>query len=203
MIKVIVFDLGNVIVSVNHFRFCQKLAGVSEYTPEEIYNMGFDTYLVHDYEEGRITAREFFSEIRRKIQVRLKYSDFCRMWCDIFTENKAVSALIRALKGNYHLFLLSNTNDLHFNFAAKNFPVLGNFEEYILSYLVGCAKPDPRIYLEVIRLADCAPEEIVYIDDVPEYVSAARIFGIRGIHFRSCEQLQAELARYKISWGPE
>ncbi len=201
MIQVIVFDLGNVIIPVDHLRFCRGLAQVSSWTAEEIYRDAFGTRLVHDYEQGRLSSREFHKEVCRRLGLELGFADFSRIWCEIFSENKEVSALIRALKGNYRLFLLSNTNELHFEFARKNFPVLDEFEEYILSYRLGCTKPDPRIFKEAIRRADCKPAEIVYIDDIAEYAAAAESLGIQAIHFRSSRQLKDQLAGRQVSWG--
>jgi putative hydrolase of the HAD superfamily len=177
------------------------LAQLSAYTPEQIYEAGLKTHLVQDYEMGRLCSREFQRAICRKLKMDIEYPDFAQMWNDIFSENKQVSELIRALSKNYRLFLLSNTNELHFDFARKNFPLLDEFEEYILSYCLGCTKPDPRIFQEAIRRAGCKPGEIVYIDDIAEYVAAAESLGIQGIHFHSSRQLKDELSQRQVSWG--
>lgn len=200
MIKVVVFDLGNVIISVNFYSYYQIAAQMTGYDPEKIEKLVLESGLVAEYETGKLSSLEFKEKITRKLKLEIGFEDFSRIWCDIFTENKEVFELIRALKGKYRLFLLSNTNELHFYYAVEKFPVLMEFEEYILSYRIGCTKPDPVIFREAIRRAGCKPDELVYIDDIPEYAAAAQNLGIQGINFCSSAQLKEELLSRKVYW---
>lgn len=200
MIKVIVFDLGNVILPFDLSICCNRLARVSGFAPEEIYDIGLGNELIHNYEEGRLSSQEFYEAVCLRLKTKITYYDFCQMWNEIFIENEDVSALIRSLKENYRLLLLSNTNELHFNFARKTFSVLEEFEDYILSFRLGYAKPNPLIFQEAIRRANCKPEEIIYTDDIADYVTTAENLGIQGIHFRSSKQLKEDLAQRQVSW---
>jgi 2-haloacid dehalogenase len=55
-------------------------------------------------------------------------------------------------------------------------------------------KPDPRIFQILLERNGIAPESAVFIDDVERNAAAATRLGIHGIHFRSPDQLRAELA---------
>jgi FMN phosphatase YigB (HAD superfamily) len=47
--------------------------------------------------------------------------------------------------------------------------------------LLGLAKPDPEIYRALQQDAEVAPERILFFDDLPENVNAARDLGWRAV----------------------
>lgn len=63
----------------------------------------------------------------------------------------------------------------------------------LLSYEVGCLKPEARICEETVARAGCRPQERFYTDDSPTYVEGARALGIDAVQFQSLEQLLADL----------
>jgi epoxide hydrolase-like predicted phosphatase len=50
----------------------------------------------------------------------------------------------------------------------------------IYSHEAGVAKPDPRAFLLLCQRLDVQPDELVYLDDVPGHIEAARAVGIHG-----------------------
>jgi putative hydrolase of the HAD superfamily len=71
--------------------------------------------------------------------------------------------------------------------------LLRHFDGYVLSYEVGAAKPEPKIYREAIARAQCNPEECFFTDDLEVNIVAAREHGIEAVQFFSAEQLEREL----------
>jgi HAD superfamily hydrolase (TIGR01509 family) len=67
------------------------------------------------------------------------------------------------------------------------------FPARVYSCVVGASKPSPIIYREALRACRARAEEAVYIDDIEGYVDAARRLGMKGVHFRSTDQLRADL----------
>ncbi len=66
------------------------------------------------------------------------------------------------------------------------------FDVIIYSGEAGFAKPDPRAYALLCAELQVAPAELVFLDDVPENVEAARRFGIHGVlHRSSLESIDA------------
>lgn len=55
------------------------------------------------------------------------------------------------------------------------------FLGYAISEILGCRKPDPRMYAEGSRLLGLEPPECLFIDDDPELVAAARNLGYQGV----------------------
>ncbi|MHB8055293.1 MAG: HAD-IA family hydrolase, partial [Candidatus Aminicenantales bacterium] len=73
------------------------------------------------------------------------------------------------------------------------FPEILLFDEYVLSFDVGAAKPQPEIYYEALRAGGAAPGRTVFIDDLPANVDAAARLGIKGILFEESDDLSARL----------
>ena len=165
-ITAITFDLGNVLVRVDHLRFCRRLAALAALSPQEVYAPVFESALEPGYDTGRITSREFYQRVTAHFGVDLPYSRFCDLWCDLFDPMEGMAELVRHLASRFPLFLLSNTNALHFDYIQERFGlILQPFRAFILSYLVGSRKPEPAIYQALIRQAGRPPEEILFLDD--------------------------------------
>jgi putative hydrolase of the HAD superfamily len=65
----------------------------------------------------------------------------------------------------------------------------------IYSHEVGLAKPDPRIYELTCRRLAIDPDEMVFLDDIEECVTAACDFGIRAVHYRDNQQAITEIEK--------
>jgi putative hydrolase of the HAD superfamily len=198
-IKVIIFDLGKVIVDFDHFTICRKLSQYCSLTPEKIYELAFTTKLEAYFDEGKLTSQEFFKKAKAYLNITISKDMFKKIWNEIFTLNPGIYSVIENLKLTYQLLCLSNTNEWHFNYCRKQFPVLGLFDSFILSYKVGKRKPHPKIFIEALQQTAALPSQCLYIDDIEEYVKKAQELGMHGIHFISVKQLKKELKGYGVA----
>jgi HAD superfamily hydrolase (TIGR01509 family) len=198
-IRAMAFDLGNVLVKVDHGRFCRGLAQITGRSPEEVSAQVFETDLEPDYDTGRISSREFYRQALTRLGIDLPLADFARLWSDIFAPMEEMEEVLARLQGRYPLFLLSNTNPLHFDYIRELFPsLLKPFEAFILSYQVGSRKPEAGIYQALIRQARRPPRQILYLDDKPPFVAAARGQGLTAWHFTTPEDFQQRLDRHGL-----
>jgi putative hydrolase of the HAD superfamily len=78
------------------------------------------------------------------------------------------------------------------------YPLLGHFDDFVLSYEVGALKPDAKIYQEAIQRSGCLPGECFFTDDIAINVEAAREHGIDAVQFLSAGQLQEELRARRV-----
>src|SRR3990170_3516731 len=102
---------------------------------------------------------------------------------------EGLADLIERLKKDFRLCLLSNTNELHFEFIRKNFPVVYKFDMWVLSYEAGVMKPDPEIFRIALRKAGIEAEEAIFIDDIRGHVFGAQGLGINSVEFKSVAQI--------------
>lgn len=196
MIKLFVFDLGNVILPFEHHQIAVKLHEASlikdRFTPDDIFRYLFDHQkgFVNAYEEGLISSRDFFKKLKERYKLELEPEDFKEIWNDIFEEDTGVSEIILYLKERgYPIFLLSNTNELHFSYVMERYPIIHHFDEWILSFEVGAKKPQEKIYDVIFERRSLERHEVLYIDDIPDYIRAAAVYGIPGIVFREAADI--------------
>jgi putative hydrolase of the HAD superfamily len=110
-----------------------------------------------------------------------------------------MAEIVERLAARFPLFLLSNTNSLHFDYIQERFgAILQLFKAFVLSFRVGNRKPEPAIYQSLIRQAGRPPEEILFLDDKAAFVEAARNQGLAAWQFRSPQELRQKLARHGL-----
>jgi epoxide hydrolase-like predicted phosphatase len=184
VIKNIIFDLGNVLVKVDFARSEKLLlnAGVRK----KSFDRFFRKRLRIEFESGKITTSEFMDMAYRELGGKVSKTKLTKLFTEMFDEISEMKKFLRKLhrSGKYRLFLMSNTNPLHFNYARKNFPYINLFHKFILSYKVGFTKPDRRIYMTLLKRYNLHPAESLFIDDQEANCLAAKRLGIKTIIYK-------------------
>lgn len=195
-IKVLLFDLGSVLVDFDHLRAAQRIAGFCSKTPQQIYDLFFESGATGAFEAGKISPQDFYLQVKQMLDLKLSYDSFEPIWNDIFflsPKNRLVFGLVNSLRAQYKIALLSNINILHYEHLKKNFPVFGAFDKVFLSFQLGRIKPDKEIYNLVASDLGANPQEIFYTDDRQELVESAKSLGFRGCVFTNFSQLINDL----------
>ena len=195
-IKAIIFDLGNVLVDFDHMIAARKISAFTDMAAEDIFNLFFDSPLTAAFEEGRISPRDFFSEVKKKLNLKLGYHRFVLIWNEIFflsEKNRAVYDLAKSLKKRYKLSVLSNVNFLHLEYIKKEFSIFDAFDNVITSCELGFKKPDPAIYKKALEILGVEAGSTFYTDDRAELTEKAKELGIRSFVFTGAEQLRNDL----------
>ncbi len=195
-IKALIFDMGNVVLNVDHMIACRKFAEFSSLSDEEIYKNIIGTSLEDSFERGEISSNTFYLSVLEKICADIPFEDFNMIFSDVFSLNNGMTEVISRIKEKAGIILLSNTNKLHFSWVEKKFDVLKEFKVRVLSYEVGIRKPEKEIFIFALEKLGFKPEEVLYIDDVKEYINSAKELGINGILFESADGLVTELKKY-------
>jgi FMN phosphatase YigB (HAD superfamily) len=194
MIKNFIFDLGNVIVSFDHRKTAAGLAAVCAHTPEVVFGKAISSPLVQQYNLGKITSADFFAAVKRELDLQMDFAQFSQAWnCTFAMEPLVSERFIENLSRKYKLLLLSDTNELHFDYIREHFSVLDYFSDFILSHKAGAAKPSPEIFKIAVKAAGCLPEECLFIDDLAPNVEGARRAGLDALQFVSAAKLETDL----------
>ena len=96
--------------------------------------------------------------------------------------------MLKQIKNNYRLFLLSNTNIIHFEFylpkfeSEFGFSFESLFEHTYWSFELGKRKPDQDLYNQLIIENHLNPGETLFIDDSVQNILAAQKVGIKTVH---------------------
>lgn len=202
------FDLGNVLLFFSHERACRQMAEVAStpqrpLTPTDIRRVVFESGLEDLYEAGEITTAEFYVQFCRETLTRPDLDRLMHAASDIFRPNEEMFPLLTGLRGAGHrLGLLSNTNEVHWDFVSdgRYTPLPGLFDVLALSFQLGSIKPRQTIFERAAKLAGVAPAEIFFTDDRPEHVAAAREVGYDAVQFTDAPSLINELRQRGIAW---
>ena len=161
-----------------------KRIGVS--TIESLTGTALHKGIFADFELGRISAEKFCHDVCKLSDNEIFPSDVENAWLSMLnTIPEYKLDKIIELRKNYRVYLLSNTNVLHWNlsmetmFRYKGLNVNDFFEVIWLSNELGMMKPSPEIFSHILEDAGIDPEETLFIDDAMPNCETAEKFGIR------------------------
>lgn len=184
-IRNIIFDYGNVI------------ANISQETIQKTFSdlgISSETLLLH-HQEIKHLMHDFIDGIRPLDDVLYDIQEYCEKGTSLKKIKDTITVLqgeipeirlksIVLLKKQYKIYLLSNINEIIWSNCEKRFADLGYqvddlFDEIFLSCRMGIAKPDERIYKQMIAKTGMIPEESIFLDDRVDNCDAAQKLGIQ------------------------
>lgn len=197
----IIFDVGRVLIRIDISRAMDGLAKGHSLSPQEVWSALENDPLWPDWQEGRISPRDWHLHVNQRLGGSLTFEQFTETWnCALDPKPIQDNSFLKKLAQSYRLALLSNTDPLHVAHMESTYDFFHFFPARVYSCSVGASKPDPVIYRQALKASKVNAPEAVYIDDVPAYAEAAQRLGMSGIVFQSPQQLQTELHRLGVEW---
>lgn len=190
-IKFVYFDLGNVILNFSHQRMIDNVAEVAHLDARTVEKHLIVSDLENRYETGELNSQQFYEEFCETANASCDKDALLEAVGDIFWLNGQIVPVISQLwTAKIPLGILSNTCEAHLNVAMRDFQVLNDFfDTVITSYQAESMKPDGKIYQDAIAATGVRAEEIFFTDDKPENVAAAIAAGMDAILFESASDL--------------
>jgi glucose-1-phosphatase len=188
-IKNIIFDLGGVIMNIDNQLTEDAFVKMGATDFRNYFRHGFAVSFFMDYESGKISDHQFINDLRKMILVSHTDDAIIAAWNSLLLDFPSERIeLLKALKKQYRLFLLSNTNALHMASFQKIFAdhfgggkLDDHFERTYYSHLIGYRKPDRESYQLVIDENQLTPEESLFVDDAKINVEGAIAVGLQGL----------------------
>jgi len=177
----IILDFGGVIYQIDHYKQIEafKSLGVSDF--EMLYSQAMQSPLFAEFECGRISPDKLLEEVAGMLGKNVvSKKQVYDAWNSILVgfSDKTVR-LLEDLRTRYNLYLLSNTNSIHYDLFVSDFAKRYGYDFNSLfvkpywSFKVGLRKPDLEIYNFVLTDSNLNPEETVFIDDSPQNVKGS------------------------------
>ncbi|HXK81786.1 MAG TPA: HAD family phosphatase [Bacteroidales bacterium] len=181
----IIFDLGNVVLNIYPERTEQAFKDLGLNSFNEYYTLVSQTKIFDLLETGKISPKEFYKYLREITGIKLTDQQIEFAWNQVigYYPKPNIEYLLK-LKDKLPIFLLSNTNAIHYpvytklldnDFGIANLNEL--FKKCFLSHEIAYRKPDVEIYKYVQEEINFSSNEILFIDDSIANIEAANNIG--------------------------
>lgn len=181
MIRAVVFDIGNVLTSWQPEAFYDREIGEARrralFEAVDLHGMNLEV------DAGALFRETIYDWATR----HPAWAPEIRMWYDRWDELASPRiegsiALLRALRAKgIPVFALTNFGRYSYDEARPKMDFLSEFDREYVSGRMGVVKPDAEIYRRVEEDSGLAPHEMIFTDDRPENIEAARARGW-GVH---------------------
>jgi len=183
-IKAFFFDIGGVLVRVDSKQAIEKLSTKLKVSVAGIRE-AMSPDLLTRYEKGHLNSNQFYENllINCESAEQMDLTAFKDYWQDVLFPMEESLAFLEKVVIDFPVWLLSNTNDFHYDILRQKFPFMQLVNGGIYSFMEGSMKPEPLIYERAILKSGFRPEEILFIDDLEVNVQSARQQGLNAIWF--------------------
>jgi len=190
MIKAIIFDFGGILsIRASLRSFGEFYAPKFGANIEELNKLLVDNW--HKARINKIKSKLFWENSANflKTDKDILRKDFI----DYFGFNYEVLEFVKKLKKNYRLGLLSNNIEDWLEEIIEKHKLNKIFDVIVTSYNSRIAKPDIRVFEEIVQKLSVNPKECVYIDDMEKNIPPAKHLGMKTILFKDIRQMKKEL----------
>ena len=188
-IKNIIFDFGNVLLNIDPELSAKAFTKLGIKEGIDFWGSTDSSKLLIGLEKGTITPDEFRKGALEMLVEDITPQQVNNAWNALLLDlpSKRVEMLKR-LNQHYGLFLLSNSNQIHYDYYMPGFeekfgfPMGDLFEKLWFSHELKMLKPDLEIYNYVLKDGGLKASETLFIDDTLINVEAARSLGVKAWH---------------------
>jgi len=191
-IKNIIFDLGGVILNIDYHLTIDAFKKLGFENFETVFTQAKQTGIFDKLDKGLVTPNEFRDGVRELAGTPFTDEQIDNAW-NAMLLNFPTHRLkvLEQVKAHYRTFLLSNTNQIHFEvynqilfntFGVKNLSHF--FEKEYYSHEIHMRKPDAEVYELILTQNRIKKEETLFIDDTEQHIEGARAVGINAYYLR-------------------
>lgn len=135
-----------------------------------------------------ITYKGELNILHQKLSTTANY-----VFGDNFELNQPLLQLLKTFKDQREFYIFTSGN-------IQNVPEIRAvldpiFKDIFSAQVIGLSKKDHAAYTKVVALMDKNPEEVLFIDDSPENVGAAKRAGLEAVQYTGFDQLTKDLQR--------
>lgn len=186
-IKNIIFDLGGVLIDIDYNKTINAFKELGIPNFEEMFSQFKASDLFEKLETGDISEEDFYSTLKKDIPVPVTDLQIENAWNAILLDFRKESLdYLTFLQPKYNLYLLSNTNSIHYRSFQNLFiketgkPSLDiYFIKAWYSHLIHLRKPYAAIYDFIVKEESLNPKETLFIDDSINNIESAAKVGLQ------------------------
>lgn len=199
-VKNIIFDLGGVIINLDMQATEQAFLNLFGEDAKLLKTVEAQEQVFHPFEKGLISDKAFRKGIRKHVGLNASDHQIDDAWNAMLGEiPKERLDFLNKLKSQYRIFLLSNTNIIHYRAfnkilqdAHQQETLSPYFEHCYYSHEIGMRKPNTDIFEHVLTQNRLQPDETIFLDDTLMHLEGASTLGV------NVEHVQAERDIFSI-----
>lgn len=198
-IKNIIFDLGGVLLNIDYNKTTAAFKDLGVQNFDELFSQFKANDLFEKLETGHISEESFYNSFQQYAGKHLEVEQIKTAWNAMLLDFRLPSLeCLEDLKEKYTVFLLSNTNSIHYTAFNKTLQqengrisLDGYFKKSYYSFQIGFRKPYPETYSYVLNDAGIKAEETLFIDDSINNIETALKLGIIAHHLLPDERIES------------
>ncbi|MBS4059227.1 MAG: HAD family phosphatase [Bacteroidetes bacterium] len=186
-IRNIIFDFGGVILDIDPQQTINTLKNQGVKNVEVFSTPEFQEQVMNKFERGILTPELFREKVRFFLDSKMSDQHIDDAWNALLLDiPKERIAVLEQVKQNYYTFLLSNSNEIHYDVYVRDLQLRFGYREFdqlfhkaYFSFDLHLSKPNPEIFEFVMNQHKMIAEETLFIDDTLEHIEAAQKLGMR------------------------
>jgi putative hydrolase of the HAD superfamily len=180
-IKIVVFDLGGVVLNINYNLTAQAFNQLGTPHFEKLFSQQNQQNLFDNIETGHITPQYFINEIQQQCTPGTTLQQVTDAWNALLLNYEAPKIkCVQEVAKKYTTALLSNTNSIHETAYNKilqtqtGFNTISQlFTHTYLSHQIGRRKPHVATFNWVAQALAAEPSSILFFDDSIQHIEGA------------------------------
>jgi len=196
----IVFDFGGVMTGKpNRDLVINFICDSFDFLPSEFEKANLEKRKAIK-EEG-ISDLQFWIRYAEKKNVSLTKNwetEFRNILLDAIGVNEEMYLLVDELKSKEVPVALLSNIDVRLSRILRELNLYHPFDPCLLSCEIDAEKPNPKAYQVALDALKTPAHEVVFIDDRPENIEAAKQMGLDAILFESTAQIRKELSKRNL-----
>lgn len=185
-IKNIVFDLGGVLIDLDREACIEEFRKLGYPQADELLNSYRQKGIFKELEQGTVSPQQLYDHINSEVGYPVEPEEIDRaLYAFLVALPEYKLDMLRELRKNHNIFMLSNTNAIMFPYVLEKFftrqglTVDAYFDRVFLSYEMGMLKPDAVIFETLLEQAGIKASETLFIDDAEANIESALALGFR------------------------
>lgn len=202
-IDAIIFDLGGVFIHIDYDATIAEFGRLGFRNPHELYSQKEQAFLFQQYETGKISTPHFINKLLEFVDSKPSPNQIVRGWNAMLGKIELTSIdVLKSLQGKKRLFMLSNTNELHWEIVQRNWNLMDSnsidsyFEKIYVSHIFGKRKPHVSTFQAVCSCNQLDPSSTLFVDDSIQHINGAKSVGLQTLHLTNIFELDSKIRQF-------
>jgi len=198
MLKNIIFDFGGVLYDIDFTKTYAAFESLGFSNFAELFSQHSADKLFQNLETGKITPGAFYNRIKEIAPQPVTDLQIQNAWNALLLGYRTESlCYLKQLKSDYQLYLLSNTNTIHYDHFSTELKGQTEYESlesfFTKAYYsqdIGLRKPEIEVFEFILKDAGIVAAETLFIDDSYTNFPNAEKLGMKTFLLKPGERIE-------------